>query len=179
MSPNLPPPTEVGGGLKICILKKIHITFGVVLLCAISSILINLFVFVYIGQGASGDNIHIGNISQWEGGKIIGYLPFILFGPMLETLIFLFVWLIAKKISDRPLIYSTFFVSSMTLLSWVLHGANWMAVSRGFGFFILSLLYQNYAKKESVKSAFWTTAFAHCFWNADVLLIISAIRIIS
>jgi hypothetical protein len=174
MMTNFPPPIEVGGGPRSRILKKFAITFGVGLFCALSTTAINLLVFGYISKGVSPSNVNMGSIFESNNSAIVKYSLFIIVGPFLETLIFVGIWVIPNKNTHNKLMNSIF-VSIMTSLSWLLHGANWMAVSRAFGFFNLSLLFVHYARKESVKSAFWATAAAHCFWNMNGLILISFI----
>ena len=64
------------------------------------------------------------------------------------------------------------FLYLMALLGWVLHGADSMSVSRAFGFFVLAAVFRGWARRESLKAAFWTTALAHSIWNGVALCLI-------
>lgn len=178
MNSEAPPSNVFGGGSHNLLLKKFAISFGTGLLCAISGIMINLAVRVFIFQPLMPQVAPRGNIFEAESYSLIKYFSAITIGPAIETLIFVVVWFSSGMCSKKPVVITVVFCLLMAFVSWFLHGANWMAVSRAFGFIVLALLFSNYALKESIKSAFVMTAIAHGFWNASAFMIIYLISIL-
>ncbi|WP_296720713.1 hypothetical protein [Erythrobacter sp.] len=177
MRANTTPPTMVGGDFRKMLRIKFFTTFSVGLLCAISSIVVNVAVKAFLIKSPHIEIENVGNISNFQIIHALKYVFVIFIGPILETLIFLAVWHVSKHFLKNASYQAVFFASMVSLLSWGLHGADWMALSRAVGFFYLSILFIVCANKEGLKSSFWTTSSAHIFWNAHVMFMSLCYRV--
>jgi hypothetical protein len=178
MTRDILPPILIGGTFRYRLWKEIAIVFGTGFLCAISSISINFLVVVFVIRKHFEKINDLGSIFEIEFGIVLKYISAFTIGPILETLLFILIWMIIKGLNLVNNFKYSLFVIIMSSLSWLLHGSDWMAVSRCFGFFILSLLFVRYCRSSGVKVAFWATAAAHSFWNMNALAIISLIGFI-
>jgi hypothetical protein len=161
----------VGGNFRKMLRNKFFTTFSVGLLCAVSSIVVNVVVKAFVIKSPYMDIENVGSIFNFQIFNLLKYFFLIFIGPILETFIFLAVWHVSKYLLNNILYQAGFFASMISFLSWFLHGADWMALSRAVGFFYLSILFIVCAHREGIKSSFWTTSFAHIFWNAHVIFI--------
>jgi hypothetical protein len=143
------------------------------LICACGSISLNLLIYTSLQR--NDRQSPIGFIFEFFNNSNIKYAVAMTIGPVIETLIFLIFWLSADTTKFRQGAKDAIFIVIMTSLGFLLHGADWMAVSRAFGFFVLAVLFAGWVQRGSLRLAFWTTALSHCFWNGFALLIIAAI----
>lgn len=141
-------------------------------ICACGSIFLNLL--IYLSLKGSDYQSPIGFILELSNWSSMKYAAAMTVGPVIETLMFLIFWFSTYTSKFRQSIKDAIFIVIMTSLGFLLHGADWMAVSRAFGFFVLAMLFAGWVHRGSIRPAFWTTALGHCFWNGFALLIIMA-----
>lgn len=141
-------------------------------ICAFGSIFLNLSIYVLLQQ--INYQSPVGSIIEISIWPIIKYTSALTVAPVIETLIFLLFWFSTDTAEFRQSTKDAIFIVIMTSLGFLLHGADWMAVSRAFGFFVLAVLFAGWVHRGSLRPAFWTTALGHCFWNGFALLIITA-----
>lgn len=142
-------------------------------ICACGSVFLNLLIYVSLQRNDLQSPI--GFIFELFKYSSLKYVAFIIIGPVIETLIFLISWLSTDTTKYRQGTKDVIFIVVMTSLGFLLHGADWMAVSRSFGFFVLAVLFAGWVHRGPLRLAFWTTALSHCFWNGFALLIVAAI----
>lgn len=174
----LPPPEKYGSGGLFSNYPRIVSALRAGTICAVGSFLLNLAArMIYIKGWAKTLGL-AGIIIPYNDEQTFKYLMMITVGPIVETLLFLWFWVVKEehlaKFQSKDLI----FLLIMTFLGWVLHGANSMSISRAFGFFVLAAVFLGWSRRDSLKSAFWTTALAHSIWNGVALCLIAMLGLL-
>lgn len=148
--------------------KMRHFIYGSIVFGLIAytfSIIINTVAHVINASG----NI----ISAYEEITIETTFIDIVFSPIMETFIFLFLWYITGRSGDSIRRNIIIFVSF--IIGWLSHGADALSLSAGMAFSLFSYLLIVTAKHHSIKYAFALTAAAHMIANIFILITISVL----
>lgn len=174
----LPPPEKYGSGGLFSDYPRMISALRAGTICAVGSLLLNLAARMIYIKGWAKNLELIGFIIPHSGEDILKYLIAITVVPIVETFLFLWLWVLKEKYLTKFRSNDFMFLLIMAFLGWALHGANSMSISRAFGFFVLAAVFLGWARRDSLKSAFWTTALAHSIWNGVALCLIAMLGLL-